>query len=384
MQAGIVLKTVERCNINCTYCYFFNKKDQSFQLRKPYISKKTLDIFIDFVKKGIKQLKITHLTIGFHGGEPLMQKKKDFVEMCRSIQQKLTTVIALRKVNFTIQTNGILIDEEWITIFKKYNIGVGISLDGTQEVNDKFRVDKSGRGTYSKVVKKIKLCRENNFNIGILAVVNPLLNGQIVFKHFVETLKQSHFDFLIPDANYLDLPTFPIQRYGEFMSEVFIAWSSSFSKDKKVFVRFCLNILELFFGSSSRVEGYGKRDKNTLPLICVSNNGDLGPLDELRSCVPELFLKYNIQDISWKKYLSEELFFKEYLYNMNNSPQDCRSCCWEKICKGGAYVHRYDKNTGFLNKSVYCEALKYFYEKVTFYLLQNGYVVSDIKKFLSI
>lgn len=37
-SAGVILKTVERCNINCTYCYYFNSKDQSYLNRKPYIS----------------------------------------------------------------------------------------------------------------------------------------------------------------------------------------------------------------------------------------------------------------------------------------------------------------------------------------------------------
>ncbi|WP_333023138.1 hypothetical protein [Wolbachia endosymbiont of Pentidionis agamae] len=55
-------------------------------------------------------------------------------------------------------TNGILIDTEWIKIFKEYGIGVGISLDGTKNLSDTYRLDKKGNGTYERVVSKIRLC----------------------------------------------------------------------------------------------------------------------------------------------------------------------------------------------------------------------------------
>lgn len=51
-KAGIILKTIERCNINCTYCYYFNKADQSWRNRKPHISMEMIDKFNDLISQG--------------------------------------------------------------------------------------------------------------------------------------------------------------------------------------------------------------------------------------------------------------------------------------------------------------------------------------------
>jgi uncharacterized protein len=123
--AGIILKTVERCNINCSYCYYFNSKDQSYKTRKPYITNEMVSNFIEFIKSGVNDLKITNLVVEFHGGEPLMQKKAEFASMCQSIRNQLENYATIKSVTFALQTNGILIDEEWIDIFKKHKVGIG-------------------------------------------------------------------------------------------------------------------------------------------------------------------------------------------------------------------------------------------------------------------
>lgn len=313
-----------------------------------------------------------------------MQNKKDFVLMCEQIKSSLKNLLDINNLTFALQTNGMLIDEEWIEIFQKYNIGIGISLDGDKEANDRFRVDKNGRGTYDKVVEKIKLCQKFGIEFGLLSVVNPNLSGRAVYKHFVHDLGLRHFDFLLPDANYNSRPIYQVEKYGEFMAEVFEEWSRENSNSPFVFIRFCVNIIECFLGRYSRIEGIGKRSPHVLPLICVSNNGDLGPLDELRTCVPEEFTKANIANTTWRNFVANP-FITQFLIDMNDTPVECKSCCWENLCRGGQYAHRYNDNTrSFSNKSIYCEALKIFYAKVLHYLLNNGYSKQEIEKYLAI
>ena len=384
VSAGVILKTVERCNINCTYCYYFNSNDQSYKTRKPYINSTTVDTFVQFLKQGIDELNITHLLVEFHGGEPLMQKKNDFIKMCSFIKDQIKDYSTIKSLKFALQTNGILIDLEWIEIFKKYNIGIGISLDGNQEINDQFRLDKKGNSTYDAVVKKIKLCQDANLKFGLLSVVNPTIDGREIYRHFVDTLKLEYFDFLIPDANHTSLPIYPQAEYGRFMSEVFNEWTKDNGAKPKIFIRFCINALELFLGHYSRVEGFGKRNDKVLPLICVSNNGDLGPLDDLRTCVPEMFVKKNITNTSWAEFLKDD-FFSQFLHDMNTTPDACKECCWEKPCGGGAYSHRYDKKeNNFSRKSIYCSSIKYFYKDVFKYFIKNGYTKDQMTALLGI
>jgi uncharacterized protein len=228
------------------------------------------------------------------------------------------------------------------------------------------------------------LCQEHKLRFGLLAVVNPAVSGSQTYRHFVDELKLRHFDFLIPEANYTSKPLYPDDAYGRFMSEVFNEWIKDNNDNPKVFIRFCVNIIELFLGSYSRVEGFGKRDGGVLPLICVSNNGDLGPLDELRTCVPEMFVKHNIKSRSWKDFLQDD-FFKRFLQDMSSSPDECKQCCFEKVCSGGTYSHRYDETANdFSRKSIYCSSLKYFYKNVLKYFLNHGYTQEQMQNFLGV
>jgi|HubBroStandDraft_2_1064218.scaffolds.fasta_scaffold74821_2 uncharacterized protein len=69
----VILKTVERCNIACKYCYFFFGGDTSYEQHPPYISRDTLQAVANFLKVGVTDLAIPRLKINFHGGEPMMQ-----------------------------------------------------------------------------------------------------------------------------------------------------------------------------------------------------------------------------------------------------------------------------------------------------------------------
>src|SRR5687767_7362462 len=127
-MVSVVLKTVERCNINCTYCYFFNKKDQSYKSHPPYISRETIDQVAEFLLKGSEDLNFSNILLSIHGGEPLMQNLEDFDYMCGLI----THVFKAKKVKveYTIQTNAMLVNEHWIELFNKHKVHVGISIDG--------------------------------------------------------------------------------------------------------------------------------------------------------------------------------------------------------------------------------------------------------------
>ena len=57
----------------------------------------------------------------------------------------------------SIQTNGICLDEEWASFFKANSFLVGLSLDGTQENHDLYRLDAAGQGTWDKVTHALAL-----------------------------------------------------------------------------------------------------------------------------------------------------------------------------------------------------------------------------------
>ena len=107
----LLIKPFLGCNLACKYCYERN-------YRRKY--KPKADYNLDLVLKRMEEFK--DLEMSLHGGEPLAMPKKDVEKIFEKMYQ-------LRRRS-GIQTNGTLIDEEYIEMFKKYKTDVGISFDG--------------------------------------------------------------------------------------------------------------------------------------------------------------------------------------------------------------------------------------------------------------
>jgi uncharacterized protein len=222
----VVVKLTERCNINCTYCYVFNKGDETFKEHPPLMPLNVVDAMGSFLNDAAEKTGATEVIVIFHGGEPLILKKRKFDQVCTNLRALIT---APEKLRFCIQTNGMLVDEEWIELFDKHQIAVGVSIDGPKEENDRYRIDHQGRGTYDRVAKGIHLLREARDEglipgMGVLSVANPRLDGGLVYRHFVDELKLDNFDFLLPidphdGFNYLDN-----EGYSRFLCQVFDEW----------------------------------------------------------------------------------------------------------------------------------------------------------------
>lgn len=92
----------------------------------------------------------------WHGGETLL-RGLDFFRKAVALQKRYAKG---RPIANSIQTNGILLNDEWCRFFKENNFLVGISIDGPEHVHDRYRKDKGGRGSFARVMKGIELCRD--------------------------------------------------------------------------------------------------------------------------------------------------------------------------------------------------------------------------------
>ena len=367
-----VLKITERCNINCTYCYFFNHGEDSYKLHPPIIELTTIEKLCKFIKDAIRDLNIGKVEIGFHGGEPLLIKKKNLDSICRVITRSLNLGDNL---GFGMQTNGMLIDEEWCALFKKHKIGIGISIDGPKRYHDKYRVDHRGNGTYDRVIKGIEVAQKNNIELGCISVINPCFDANETYNHLTKNLKLKRLHFLLEDCNYSNLPKYSISSLSKFLSSLFIAWI----KDQDdVSVSFFMSLIGLILGKKeSSKYGVGPTSTIDLPLITVSSSGHVSPTDELRPLMKNTLHKYNIFDNKLKDIIMSDSFHEiENAFNI--LPEECNNCCWKNICGAGPIVTRYSKNNGFNNKSIYCEALKELYALVSSYLIDEGYSMEKI------
>jgi uncharacterized protein len=262
----VILKVTERCNLNCSYCYYFNGLDRSFE-SKPAIMKKDISVQVaEFLAQGIDDYQITSLGIAFHGGEPMLLSKSRFSEICDILLKKLKP--KLKSFQLILQTNGTLIDEDWIKIFKKYQISLGISLDGLRKNHDLYRVDHKGRGSYDKTLKSMELLKEKNYKFGVLSVIDPSYPApaEEVFKQMVVNLGLNGIDFLWPHFTHDNPPECSPLEYGKQVSELFHCWVKH--GDPKIKIRFFNSNLNLILGGHGLVYGQGLSDVKEKHVFC--------------------------------------------------------------------------------------------------------------------
>lgn len=375
---SVILKTVERCNINCRYCYYFNGENQSYKDNPPYINEKTIEDVAKFLQDGAIALKLTNITIFFHGGEPLMQKKHQFDSMCETLKSYLASHVELL---LQVQTNGMLVDDEWIDLFCKHQVGVGVSLDGPAEYNDIDRIDHRMRGTYARVEKGINLLQRAAIEKRIptpsaLAVINPQFDAKVIYDHFVHQLRFKSMDFLLPDDTHDHPPAMPAEEYGRFLCDLFDCWIND--DNQTIRIRILRQFIRAVFHKKSSI--FFSRFKSHLEnaAITIQSNGDIGPNDTLRTTqIWNLNNGANIYNKNLVEALDGELFHVLDDARLE-SPEGCRECCWENICGGGQLIHRYSAANAFNNPSVMCSGLKHLYAHVTAHFLSIGVPFGEV------
>lgn len=209
---ALVVKVASRCNLNCTYCYMYNMGDDSYKLQPKFMS----DLVVESIFLRIKNHSIINnlerFLIVFHGGEPLLTGI-DFYENFVSIGQK---VIGNQvKIDYTMQSNGVLITEKIAKKLKELNIQIGISLDGTPKSNDENRVYHNGKGSYKEILKGYNIIRDiyGSDYANCLSVIDTNDDPRIVYQHFKE-IKVSSVHFLFQDFNYLQNTQDNIPKIG--------------------------------------------------------------------------------------------------------------------------------------------------------------------------
>ena len=74
--------------------------------------------------------------------------------------------------DYTIQTNGTKLDEDWAEFFKQHDFLVGISIDGPREIHDTFRLTRGGRGSFDQVMRGLQHLRGAGGEYNMLTTVH--------------------------------------------------------------------------------------------------------------------------------------------------------------------------------------------------------------------
>ena len=295
--------------------------------------------------------------------------KQRFFNFCEKL--KIVNKTGDCELTLSLTTNALLIDDDWAALFKYFGIGVTVSLDGTEELHDKNRVDFKGNGTYQKVISAINTIRKYEVEFGVLCVCNPDSDPSVLIRHFL-SLGIKHFDVLIPDYTHDDKK---IPSISKFYKSFFDTWY-----DNKHYKELDIRLLKSFimgllgFTTISEALGYGP-----ITTTMMHSDGSLEPLDVLRIAGDGHtnsninILEHEIQDVEkvplWREVLEASL----------NLPAICKECELHNACGGGYIPQRWSSANRYNNPNVYCADLKEIFGHIASKLAQE---ITDENKIL--
>jgi len=153
------------CNLDCGYCYYLPKT-----ALYPGSDFRMSDAVLEtFTRQYIEAQPVPEVVFGWQGGEPLLMGREFFARAI-AMQEKYRRP-GVRILN-TVQTNGVLLDDEWAAFFHDNHFLVGVSLDGPRPMHDAYRVDKDGRPTWERVVRGVKHLQQQRVEFNILCTVH--------------------------------------------------------------------------------------------------------------------------------------------------------------------------------------------------------------------
>jgi uncharacterized protein len=213
------------CNLDCQYCYYLRKEQLYPETRSFRMSE---DLLEDYIVQQVSIVPGTEILFSWHGGEPTTLGL-DYFRRIVELQRKHRP--DGKRIANSIQTNGILLTDEWCSFLKAESFGVGLSLDGPRALHDGYRVNKDRRATHRQVLQGYRLLRRHGIPVDLLCVVHAqnVHHALDVYRFFLE-IEAQYLSFIPLVEPRTDAPggvserTVPAEAFGDFLCAIFDRW----------------------------------------------------------------------------------------------------------------------------------------------------------------
>lgn len=370
----VMLKPVgPLCNLACDYCYYLEKNNLYKQDSKHILSEELLE---KFIKEYIGAQTSPQVLFTWHGGEALM-RPLSFYKKALELQKKYA---GGRMIENCIQTNGILLNDEWCRFFHDNHWLVGVSIDGPQEFHDEYRRNRQGLPSFHKVMRGIGLLNKHRVEWNALAVVNDFnADYPIEFYRFFKEIGCHYLQFTPiverifhhKDGRHLasveeggqKLADFSVtpEQWGNFLCTLFDEWVRKDVGDYYI---------QLF--DSTLANWVGEQ-----PGICTlaESCGHAGVMEyngDVYSCDHFVFPQYKLgnlhtQTLVEMMYSDRQLQFGRDKHD--RLPQVCRECTYLFACHGECPKNRFATTPdGQSGLNYLCKGYYRFFDHVAPYM----------------
>jgi uncharacterized protein len=351
----IVLQPTPFCNLDCDYCYLPDRQSKN-QLSLDVLTAIFDKIFaVNFLEK--------NLAVAWHAGEPLSVPisfyEKAF-EIIDTLKKKFN--LSSLRITHTLQTNGTLINQSWCDLFRKYDVKVGVSVDGPEFIHDAHRKTRTGLGTFRATMRGISWLQKNDIDFSVICVLTALSleHGDEIFEFFVDhNIKYVGFNVEEIEGNHQTsgLNDRRLEaKYRDFMKSMY-----QFSK---------ANINKIHLREFEQAEFFIREQKDikkgqSYPFLMlnIAYNGDFSTFSpELLSMDSKTygdFILGNFLTDTLESVVETEKFKKIY-QDIQAGLDLCEETCdYFSVCGGGAPANKYFENGSFAtSETMYCRYTK--------------------------
>jgi len=379
------------CNLDCAYCFFLSK-----EMLYPGSRFRMADAMLEeYVRQLIEAHRTPDVTIAWQGGEPTMMGVDFFRRSVAHVEKHRRPGM---RVEYTIQTNGTLIDDELAAFFREHDFLVGISIDGPREMHDAYRVDKGGAPTFDRVMRGLDVLRRHGVEYNALTTLHRAnADHPVEVYRFLRDACGVRFMQFIPIIERLPAPAIdvpleslelapglalkapwdswrdrPLYRqegdlvtdrsitaaqYGSFLVGVFEEWVR---RDiGTVYVQMFDVALAAWYGEPSGLCIHSETCGNALAL---EHNGDLYSCDHF---VEEAYRLGNIMETPMSELVASDRQRSFGLAKRETLPGYCRECDVRFACHGGCPKDRFIRTPdGEPGLNYLCAGYKAFFHHV--------------------
>lgn len=339
------------CNLNCEYCFYRamsrSRPGGSFGV----MSDATLEALVKNALDCAEELCV----FAFQGGEPTLCGL-GFYQKLVELQEKHNHKHI--KIENTIQTNGILIDDEWADFLGAHDFLVGLSLDGPRKINDHCRVSADGSGAFERIMDAAACLKRHDVPFNVLSVITARAAESP--DHLYRFFKKQEFPFLqfipclaeAPGA----VPAYSLRpgQYGAFLSRVFDLWYQDFIAGAQIDIRFFSNLVQMAAGYRPEACGMCGR---CVPYPVVEGDGGVYPCDFY---VTEQWRLGTVKEKLTDLLMSRKA--QEFTAISESVDSACRECGHFDLCRGGCRRWREPVTNGQLSLNCLCGDYKQFFD----------------------
>lgn len=331
----VVLQPTSLCNLNCSYCYVGHRKDATRMSTD--VLRAVFNTFL-----GSERVQ-TQLEFLWHAGEPLTVGRGYYQQAVSLAHAANTRQLRLQH---TVQTNGLLIDDDWCDFLVDQQFSVGISMDGPQFLHDASRVTWAGGGSHTLSLRGYERLAAKGVHAGVLCVLTrqSLLHADAIYDFFlsigarwvafnIEEVEGQHRNSSVAGSGDIE------RHYADFMRYFFRRWLAEGQPFRIREVDDFLSIVQPL----SRDDVYFRRPDETaaFKIVTVQKNGDVSTFSPefAGARAPQFndFVVGNILRDSLETMIGSPAL-QTIQFAVNDGVRNCASTCqWFSFC-GGGYV----------------------------------------------